>query len=147
MSVLGALLIGGRSERMGRPKSEMALGDTTWGHYLCELLRKVTGEEPVLVGEGSIGEGDVDYPSIPDREPGQGPLSALLGLYQAFPETDFLVLATDLPGMQAKALRWLMGEVEANQHLAIWPRFPDRDVGEPLAAFYRATAKPTLEAA
>ena len=104
MRLQGALLIGGASRRMGRAKSKIPLGDTTWGRYLCELLRKVTGHEPVLVGEGSIGEDAAHYRNIPDLYPGSGPLSALLGLYAAFPDADFLVLACDLPGMQASAL-------------------------------------------
>jgi len=141
----GALLIGGESRRMGRAKAQIPLGDTTWGCYLYELLRKVTGREPVLVGKGSIGEGGASLPRVGDRRPGAGPLSAILGLYAAYPDADFLVLACDLPGMQAAELRWLINEASGSDRAVVWPRFPDRHHGEPLAACYRAEARRLLE--
>ena len=146
MALQGALLIGGRSSRMGRPKSRIPLGDTTWGRYLCELLRKITSLDPVLVGEGSIGDDDTTFIRIPDLEAGAGPLSGMLGLYKAFPEDDFLVLATDLPNLHTKALQWLCDQTQQTDKAVIWPRFPDRERGEPLAAYYRAAAKPILQA-
>ena len=147
MQLQGALLIGGQSSRMGRPKSRIPLGDTTWGRYLCELLRKVTQSDPVLVGEGSIGDDDAAFTRIADIEAGAGPLSAMLGLYRAFPQHDFLVLATDLPNLNAKALNWLIDQAQQTEQAVVWPRFPDVERGEPLAAYYRANAHPLLQAA
>ncbi|MDJ0836851.1 MAG: molybdenum cofactor guanylyltransferase [Acidobacteriota bacterium] len=146
MHLQGALLIGGRSTRMGRPKSRIPLGDTTWGRYLSELLRKVTGNDPVLVGEGSIDDEDHTFTRIADKEAGAGPLSALLGLYRAFPDHDFLVLATDLPNLNTGALRWLIEQAQQTEKAVVWPRFPNRELGEPLAAYYRTAAHDLLQA-
>lgn len=147
--LIGALLIGGASRRMGRPKSLLPLKGTTCGAYLCGLLREVCGREPLLVGTGSIGDATEAYGRVTDRQAGAGPLSALLGLYDQWGggATDFLVLATDLVAMNAAALNWLLDQVPGDPRLATWPRLPGRPFGEPLAAFYRAAAAPSLEEA
>jgi len=143
----GALLIGGRSRRMGRPKSQMPINGTTWGGYLCELLQEVTGQVPVLLGEGSIGPSDDLYRRVPDREVGAGPLSGLLGFFDACPKQDLLLLATDMPLLNMDALSWLIDQAERTECHAVWPRFSERDIGEPLGAIYRHSVRNTLEAA
>ena len=40
-----------------------------------------------------------------------------------------------------------MDETAAVEQQVVWPRFPDREFGEPLAACYRAMASETLTAA
>lgn len=147
MALQGALMIGGASRRMGRPKSLIPLGDTTWGDYLCGLLATVTGSPAVIVGAGSIGDRDPQFQRISDRAQGAGPLAGLLGLYDAFPQTDFLVLATDMPLMRPDALRWLLQQAEDARKPVVWPRRPERENGEPLAAWYGADARVLLEQA
>ena len=53
---MGALMIGGRSTRMGADKALIAKGATTLASHLARLLEKVIGTAPVLVGEGEIGD-------------------------------------------------------------------------------------------
>jgi molybdopterin-guanine dinucleotide biosynthesis protein A len=140
--MLGALLIGGVSRRMGSPKAMLDRDGVPLGVYLAELLADSLGTAPLLVGQGPFPH--ERYQRVADRELGGGPLSAVVGLIDAFPGEDFLVLATDLYAMNSRALSWLLGRQPEPGHLAIWPRFPDRDVGEPLAAVYRAAAGPVL---
>ena len=147
MELQGALLIGGRSRRMGRPKSQIPFNGTTWGKFLCELLQEVTGKAPFLLGEGSIGAGDDLYRRVPDRELGAGPLSGLLGFFDVCRDKDLLLLATDMPLLNADALRWLINQGKESSCSAIWPRFSDREFGEPLAAIYRQSAQKALESA
>ena len=141
----GALLIGGLSRRMGFPKALLPRGTGSLGAFLCELLASATGTEPVLVGRGSIGSSAPAYERVPDLVAGAGPLAAILGLFHHGPETDWLVLATDLAAMNREALDWLCSQTENTAAAAIWPRLPDRPFGEPLAAVYRKTAFPLLE--
>ena len=143
--MLPVLLIGGASRRMGHPKSLLERDGIPVGLYLCRLLEAVTGRVPVLSGQGSIGPETDRYQRINDREPGAGPLSALLGLYDHLPDCDFLVLATDMPAMDSDALAWLIDQAESTTRPAIWPRFSQRPFGEPLAACYRMAAGPLLQ--
>ena len=139
----GVLLIGGRSLRMGSPKSLLAHGSSNLAVFLCDLLTRVTGRSPMLLGEGPF-EGP-ELARIPDREAGAGPLSAILGLYDALPHRSFLVLATDLYALNRDALTWLLEEVANTNRPVVWPRFPGRPFGEPLAAIYSPEARPILE--
>ncbi len=147
--ILGALLIGGGSTRMGRPKQLLPLKGTTSGAYLCRLLYQVTGQAPLLVGKGSIGKETGNYRRVLDREPGAGPLSAVLGLFDESDEkgTTFLVLATDLLAMNAPALGWLLQQRPPKPNLVTWPQLPGRSHGEPLAGLYLSAAAGMLERA
>ncbi len=147
MNIKAALLIGGKSLRMGECKSLLPFGDTTLGHHLCGLLEQVTGTPPLLSGTGGIGpECDV-LERVPDRETSAGPLSAVLGLFDRYPQWDFLVLATDLIAMNQAALLWLLEMANHTEQPTVWPRLPDRPFGEPLAAVYKRHAFSFLNAA
>ncbi len=147
MNIKAALLIGGKSRRMGMSKSLLPFGDTTLGRHLCGLLEEVTGTPPLLSGTGEIGIECEALERVPDRQASAGPLSAILGLFDRYPQWDFLVLATDLIAMDQAALRWLLDFANHTVQPAVWPRLPDRPFGEPLAALYKRHAFPYLDAA
>jgi len=140
------LLIGGASKRMGQAKSLLMRRGKPLGQVLCEQLQTVTGAAPVLLGKGSIGPGTDRYRRIADREPGMGPLSALLGAFDQLPRDEFLVVACDLWAMRVEALNWVM-QVDAGDASVVWPRFQDRAHGEPLCSRYLPSSRKWLEAA
>ena len=139
----GALLIGGKSSRMGQPKHLLEVAGEPLGQRLCNLLRKLTGHQPLISGEGDISGWGLDR--VADREQGAGPLSALLGLFDAHPNETWLVLATDMPAMNENALSWLIKQAAASEKPTTWPRFIDRHSGEPLAAIYKPDIIPIME--
>jgi len=143
--LIPALLVGGRSRRMGRDKALLRMDGCALGARLVRLLTDCVGVSPVLSGDGPAGPGTETLLRVPDREPGAGPLSALLGLFDRFPGRDFLALAVDLPAMSAPALNWLLERAAVATRPAVWPRLPGRPFGEPLASVYRAAAAPLLE--
>ena len=145
--MIGCLMIGGRSRRMGTPKSLILRGKITISLYLSRLMEDLLGTPPVLSGDGPADNALMGNRKIADRENGVGPLSGLLGLTEAFPDQDLLVLATDMFAMNREALEWLISEASGTNRLFIWPRFSTRSCGEPLAAIYRSGCSPTLEAA
>ncbi len=129
---------------MGSPKALIPVGQTTLGLHLCQLLKETLGCDPFLLGDGPMGDSTLQR--IPDREPGAGPLSALLGWFDCFPHKDVLLLACDMISMNGPALKWLVGQHRCLQAAALLPRFPDRPFGEPTAAIYTSAARPLLEA-
>jgi len=147
VSLRPALLIGGKSSRMGKNKSELERDGKTLGIYLANLLEEVTGIQPVLLGTGQLGAGTERYQILPDPEPDRGPLAGLIAFARAFPKDDLLLCPTDLYAMDEKALRWIKEQAEASSKLAVWPKQPQRKHGEPLAAIYRSTSFPYLESA
>ena len=144
MQFTGALFIGGKSSRMGFPKSLLPRGNTSLGHHLLQLLERVTGCQPLMVGAGCIGPHTLCYRQVPDHQADAGPLAGLHALFQQHPGQHFLVLAVDMPHMNAPALNWLIQQARQQPELALKPLLAGRKFGEPLAACYPAAMGPML---
>ncbi|CAM2066853.1 NTP transferase domain-containing protein [Sulfidibacter corallicola] len=147
---IGAVFIGGASRRMGVAKCLLERQGRPLALYLGDQVAAVLDAPAVFVGEApSDGDAFANLRCIADREARGGPLSGLLGLMDAHDAAGYLVLATDLYAMNGSALDWLCDQVHQRPRpeTAVWPRFPERDLGEPLAAFYPRAVKPFLERA
>jgi len=84
------------------------------------------------------------FPVVPDRFAGCGPLA---GLHAAMRSNDcslYIVLACDLPNLQARLLRSLISLAEGFD--AAIPRTND-GIAHPLCAVYRRTCLPVIEKA
>jgi len=139
----GLYLAGGQSSRMGSPK--WALNHSAGVSFLdhaTEQLEKLC--EQVFVSTASH-LSDISYEQICDDNSGTsnlGPLGGLLAAHLAHPETDWLVLACDLPAMHASELTQLLnqeGEIVAFAN-------PIDGVPEATATLYRALALKKLKA-
>lgn len=87
----GVVLAGGRSSRMGSDKAGLPWrGQPLWEH-MRDLLRQA-GAARVLVS-GPYPEPD----GLPDRQPGLGPLGALLTLAQTQADGVYLLVPVDMP--------------------------------------------------
>jgi len=128
----GAVLLGGRSRRMGRDKAALAVGGVPCATRVARALAEVC-ERVWLVG-GRAPEGAPGRPA-PDPE---GPPCALRGLVAALEASDaahVLVCATDLPLVTPRLLCALAGGPPAD---ALVPR--DAAGAHPLCARYRRAA-------
>jgi len=110
MRCAGILLTGGASRRMGRDKATVAWGSTTLAGRAGLALSAVV--DPVV----ELGPGMTGLPVRHDDPPGRGPLCALAdglaalgrpGDDVAAPFDAVLVLACDLPLVEAGLLAWL----------------------------------------
>ncbi len=131
-NVAGALLLGGRSVRMGRDKARLSWGGEPWSTRAARLLDGLF-EETLLVG-------GVPDPAAPGRRVGDppGPPCALRGLVGALAAAEaerVVVIATDLPCLDADLLLALCAWPEAD---AVVPR--DARGDHPLCAVYRREA-------
>ena len=138
----GAILIGGQSSRMGQAKHMLNKDGQPVISYFYSLLKEICGQDPVIVGLGEIP--NQNWIRVEDRVVSAGPLSGLLGLMDYSTE-DWLVLSSDVLGMDKSGLIWLIEQAKESDLDAIWPRYNHRKHGEPLAAIYRQTSKPILE--
>jgi molybdenum cofactor guanylyltransferase len=127
------LLAGGRSQRMGRDKAALTLGgQVLWLHQMG-TLRSILPAEFFISGrsEGPYAGHGVEI--VPDRAPGEGPLSGLVASLHRV-RTDWLVvLAVDLPRMSSSFLAGLLERACASGK-GIVPCEQDRF--HPLAAVY-----------
>jgi len=160
--LVGVVLAGGASRRMGRDKAALAVGGET---LAARAARRLLGVCPrVAIADG--GRGLVPgLPCLPDA-PGAGPAAGILGAARAWPGHALLVLACDLPRVSEALLRELLrrlpaaeggeagdglGASDADDTSAdadpdwVVPRW-ERGL-EPLCALYRPAALAALAAA
>jgi molybdopterin-guanine dinucleotide biosynthesis protein A len=136
----GAILIGGRSVRMGRPKHLIVLRDgrTMIQRIATNLLHVSTGV--LVVGGGSRDFGE--FRGIPDARPeGTGPLSGLEALLASDIDSEYLVVPCDMPLISAEILRAM---VRPSESLATIVQLEHRLEPEWLPARISAQALPVV---
>ncbi len=99
----GAILAGGRSARMGRPKAALPWEGGTLIDAVAAALRQVCRQ--VIV----VGADDTGMRAIADLRAGQGPLGAIEALLASGIDSEYLVCPCDLPLMSGRLLAQLTG--------------------------------------
>lgn len=165
--VLGAVLVGGESRRMGTDKARLPFRGRPLALHVAGVLERVL-PEVVLVGRASPDERFPGLQAVADRFPGAGPLA---GLHAALCHAErahaarvdsarvgakdrgdlearaVFLAACDLPGLSPELVRHLL--VKAGDHRLspsprAWvPRFEDRR--QPLAALYSPGCRSAVE--
>lgn len=129
----GLILAGGRSSRMGRDKASLTLPD---GRTLLERQVDILRAAGVTTVFASLPPGrDIALPGVTpvwDAVPETGPLGGIAAGLRAAPAGLLLVLAVDMPGIQAAHLRKLV-ELASPQR-GVVPLMTGQC--EPLAAIY-----------
>ncbi|MFQ5523923.1 MAG: molybdenum cofactor guanylyltransferase [Acidimicrobiia bacterium] len=101
MSVIGAVLAGGKSTRMGRDKAEVPVGGATMLQRVATALGQAVGKVVVL---GSHREG---WECWPDMVHAQGPLAGIATALHRTDSDGVLVVAVDHPFVRSETLRHL----------------------------------------
>ncbi len=138
------MLAGGRSARMGRDKALLPFRGGVLAASIASAVAQAAGTA-VLVGNPALGE-RTGYPAIPDRFPGEGPLGGILTALAHSRAEWNLIVACDMPALDAPFLRKLLDAAEAAGADVLLPRGPSGRP-EPLCAVYRLSALPPLEVA
>ncbi len=143
--VPAAVLIGGRSSRMGRPKHLLKRdGVTLVERIVTAALRHVA--EVLLVGEGEVPASLGGLRRLPDAPGVAGPMAGLLSAMRWQPDARWLALACDLPLISPDAVSWLLARARPGAD-AVMPAVSDEAGCEPLFAVYEPTARWPLELA
>lgn len=135
--LIGVVLCGGQSSRMGRDKGLILEGGVTWaaraGRVLATVCPRVVysvNPQQVENYRGAMRGAEL----VVDTMPGLGPLGGLLAAHAKFSESDLLLLACDMLAIEEKHLQPLLvpgAFAVAYAHGAIF---------EPLCARYSAAA-------
>lgn len=144
----GAVLTGGRSRRMGFPKSRLVVEGETLLHRQLRLLREAGASELLMsVNPGSPESPPKDFPArtVPDRITDSGPVAGIEALLQASLTPWVLIVAVDLPRLTVRFITELLHQVTPTS--GVVPISGGRL--EPLCAVYprqaSATAARSLE--
>lgn len=142
----GLLLSGGRSTRMHRDKAGLEYHGRTQLAHAWERLSEVVERAFVSVRPDQVD--DVlrrVYPQIVDQQPGLGPLAGILAAQATHPDAAWLVLACDLPFVEAQTLSHLLASRDSNAPATAYRSARD-DLPEPLCAIYEPSSAPDLAA-
>ncbi len=141
-----AILIGGKSRRMGRPKHLISTADSsfTWLERTITLLEPFS-DKVVLVGAGEIPHSCSGFTRLPDIAGVRGPLAGILAAMRSAPDADWLIIACDMPAISAASVEWLL-QGKASSAWGVVPRI-DITYGfyEPLFALYKSAALALFE--
>lgn len=133
--VYGAVLIGGKSRRMGRPKHLIEDEDgRSWLQRLMQRFEPLVAEQ-VVSGDGDLPASMESYEQVEDLPGMQGPLAGLGALLRRSPYVSWLICACDMPYVTPDAVSWLL-EQRVTGAAAVIPENPDTGKMEPLFAWY-----------
>ena len=149
-SLHGLVLAGGRSTRMGQDKAELIHPDGRSLARRCSDLLRDAGCESVVLSlrhDQEIPAGLDDQEIVRDPEgASQGPLAGIISGMSLHPESDWLVIACDLPRLDLATLKHLISSSLPDDPFLAYRSEYD-GLPEPLCAMYAATALPILKEA
>lgn len=136
------VLTGGKSSRMGQDKASLKIGGVTQLDRIISLIEPLTDQIYLSVAHDD--EAERLLPTLPDLEPSPGPLGGLQAAFKADPETAWLVIACDLPMIQADDLQALVNQRNQSKDVTCFLN-PLDDYPEPLCALYSPSAATKLD--
>lgn len=138
-----AILAGGRSRRMGRPKAWL---DVQGRPLLTRVLASVRelSQDILLIANQPELYTAFDLPCLPDLIPDSGPLGGLYTALKAARQPWTLVVACDMPWLNPALLAALIELALSSAEEAVVPRWDERP--EPLHAVYHRRCLPALTA-
>jgi molybdopterin-guanine dinucleotide biosynthesis protein A len=140
--LLGGILVGGGSTRMGTPKQLLMHGETTFLETVVTALEPSV-QQVVLLGSDAIPRSCEHLPRLADPPGVDGPLAGMLAALRWAPGCAWIFAACDLPKLAPAAVEWLVEQRTPGR----WVSLPDCGSGvEPLLALYEPQARGLLEA-
>jgi len=144
-TLYGLLLTGGRSTRMKRDKARLEYAGKPQLDRAMELIAPLVSRAFVSVrAEQRDDPQRTAYETIADLRNDLGPLGGIQAAFHAYPSNAWLVLACDLPFLDATTIRHLI-ERRAASRLATAYRSAANGLPEPLCAIYEPASRASLE--
>ncbi len=142
--LVGGILIGGASRRMGSPKALLEWQGESFLERIARTLAAVVPEVALLGSGIALPAGVASLSVVADGGGVAGPLAGLLSAAAARPDAAWLVLTCDQPLLSPAALAWLVGERRADR-IAVLPRLV-ADRIEPFPGIYEPGCRAELAA-
>ncbi|MBC7885691.1 MAG: molybdenum cofactor guanylyltransferase [Saprospiraceae bacterium] len=115
LPLVGVVLIGGKSQRMGSDKSQLLCANTTLYQNAANKLSPFCTDIYLSVNKVQALENTYEFPLIIDKYDDQGPIAGLLTCLETL-QTPVLFIACDLPFIRDKDIVDLL----ANRNSAQW---------------------------
>ena len=142
----GLLLTGGRSRRMQRDKAVVEYAGQTQLSRAMTLLGSLVARTFISVrADQSNDPQRANYDQIADALPDLGPIGGIHAALHAHPDAAWLVLACDLPFLDAATLQQLIAERDPRR-VATAFRSSHDGKPEPLCAIYEPASRALIDA-
>ena len=138
-NLYGLVLAGGKSQRMGEDKAQIAYHGSPHSEYLFELLSGICEQSFLSIRKEQQDQYGHLSNLIVDKDEYRGPFNGLLSAYDQFPDKAWLVVACDLPLIDRNSLLYLLKSRDQSKYATA---FATKKSGlpEPLAADIRPSA-------
>jgi molybdenum cofactor guanylyltransferase len=143
--IIGLVLAGGSSRRMGSDKSLIPYHGKPQREYLYELLSEFCSSVYICCKSSqqtSLPEG---FLSLIDERDDIGPAAALLTAFDHYPQASFLITACDYPLLDAPHIRQLLAH-RTKESYGVCFRNEETGIPEALIGFYENSCKNLLQA-
>ena len=137
-SIYGLVLAGGESRRMGHDKALLVRDGQSQLEYIAGILAGFV--DRVFVSVRGEQQGDAErsrFETIVDRYEGIGPVAGILSAMDEHPHADWLIVACDLPNIDAGTLDFLLVNRSRDKPFTAFRSSYD-ELPEPLCALYAA---------
>jgi molybdopterin-guanine dinucleotide biosynthesis protein A len=140
--MLGVILCGGQSSRMGSDKGLLKLEANTWAQTAFDKLAELNFSVVISVNENQYNdyalvftntELIIDNPALSIH----GPLAGVLNVHLQYPPEDLLILACDMPLMETVLLKELLLSYQQDSSHDAFVYTNDGEP-EPLCGIYKA---------
>lgn len=141
----GLVLAGGRSRRMGSDKALLARDGHSQLAHTVDLLERFTAKAFVSTRKDQADEPErARFAQIIDRYDDLGPIAGILSAMAAHPAAAWLVLACDLPNVDALTLETLINGRDTASPFTAY-RSSHNDLPEPLCAIFEPAARKVID--
>ena len=152
LPLLGAILAGGMSTRMGTPKSRLKLHGRRVIDVLADHLRPFCAKTVIICRDQEQAAKLTPHPGttlLYDASPNLGPMGGLITAFAHSRYDAVLLLGCDVPFIQVQLLEKLSANFERDQPIALLPRTPGPDgpQPQPLCSIWSLRAAPHVQAA
>jgi molybdopterin-guanine dinucleotide biosynthesis protein A len=138
------VLAGGKSTRMGFDKGAVNWYGKEQRYYMADLLKKHCDKVYISCrDEEQQKEIDLKYLSMPDTFTGLGPYGAILSAFRENPDRAWLVIACDLPLVDASVIQHL-ADNRNTATIATAYQSQQNEFPEPLITIYEPKSYPAL---
>jgi molybdopterin-guanine dinucleotide biosynthesis protein A len=149
--LLGVVLCGGESKRMGRDKGLLPKDDKTWVQLVADKLSALGIPVVISINQQqleSYGKLFLQEQLVVDSINIDGPLLGILSVHQQYPDKDLLPLACDMIDMNEPTLQELLDVYFQHDDASDFIAFQHDGFLETLGAVYKAKGlAPLLEKA
>ncbi|HEO65314.1 MAG TPA: molybdenum cofactor guanylyltransferase [Spirochaetes bacterium] len=136
--VLGLVMCGGKSRRMGEDKGLIEINGHTWSQHVYNVLSPLAHQTVISIHpRQKEAYNEIFSPDqlIPDCVGVAGPLAGLLSVHKAYPDNDLLVLACDMIYMSSEVMEKLLAVYQVDPSFDIYVFRSERGL-EPLSGLY-----------